>query len=450
MNVAHRVTCDRSSGGWAETDRLPRRRATCHPSGPHHRRVRTALPFLIAVTTVCGAESTASGSGHSVVDSAGIQIVTSQDPAWPDGYRRVEPEPLLRIGRDEEGPYQFGRLGRALLEDDGSIVVIEQMSDEIRIFDSDGTHLVSLGGTGEGPGEFVEPWGPFRYPRDSIAVTDRQIRRITIFSTTTGEDRTLMAENPGMLAMGVLRDGTFLYRLFGSRARYLADASPGRQWLLDEIFSLDPSDGSMQAIARLPDRDLIVKPGGSTTERRIFAGGPNSNTKHLSPPSQYRAAVAEDGFYWVAPETYEIQFYDAKGTLRRIIRRPVPPDPLNRDVIERYEEAELERERRRNGEQGAARLRRMFSDETTYRKHIPLFQSAFVDGDGRLWVQRSRWPSLEGPVQWDVFVKEGFWMGSVEAPDRLRIVDSRGDLVLGVGQDERDVPFLQLHRMIPR
>ena len=40
----------------------------------------------------------------------------------------------------------------------------------------------------------------------------------------------------------------------------------------------------------------------------------------------------------------------------------------------------------------------------------------------------------------------GAW-GDLEAPDRLRIVDSRGDTVLGIWSDEFDVHYVQLHRI---
>ena len=82
---------------------------------------------------------------------------------------------------------------------------------------------------------------------------------------------------------------------------------------------------------------------------------------------------------------------------------------------------------------------------------LPLFAAALVDRDGRLWIAASTWPSRDFPRRWSLFSEDGVWLGDVVAPERLRILDARGDTVLGVWSDELDVPYVQLHRlMLPR
>lgn len=76
---------------------------------------------------------------------------------------------------------------------------------------------------------------------------------------------------------------------------------------------------------------------------------------------------------------------------------------------------------------------------------------AFVDSEEKLWVSEPAWPSLDAtPRHWSLFSKEGFWLGDVEAPGGVSIVDSRGDLVLGIWRDEFDVPYVQVHRLVGR
>ena len=90
-------------------------------------------------------------------DSAGIQVV--ENPAPPAGSRlewRIGPEPSVSIGRREgEDPYLLYRASDATILADGRIVVANGGSDELRFFDSTGSHLASRGGQGEGPGEFL-------------------------------------------------------------------------------------------------------------------------------------------------------------------------------------------------------------------------------------------------------------------------------------------------------
>lgn len=51
------------------------------------------------------------------------------------------------------------------------------------------------------------------------------------------------------------------------------------------------------------------------------------------------------------------------------------------------------------------------------------------------------------PRRWSVFSSQGCWLGDLEAPDGVNIIDSRADIVLGIWQDELDVPYVQLHRL---
>jgi hypothetical protein len=162
-------------------------------------------------------------------------------------------------------------------------------------------------------------------------------------------------------------------------------------------------------------------------------------------------AVAEDGFYWATSDRYEISFYDTEGKVRRILRRPVHPRAIDESMKVEYEAAILARVRRTEGEEAVPRYARNFAD-ASYKETLPLFGSAFVDGDQRLWV--SEWPfpttssSQPPPRRWSAFSPEGIWLGDLEAPDGLRILDSRGDIVLGIWRDDLDVQYIQLHHLI--
>jgi len=80
---------------------------------------------------------------------------------------------------------------------------------------------------------------------------------------------------------------------------------------------------------------------------------------------------------------------------------------------------------------------------------LPYFEAAFVDGEQRLWLAAPSWPAFQSaPRRWSVFSPEGVWLGDLEAPERVWIVDSLGDVVLGIGMDELDVPYVQFHRLI--
>ena len=171
------------------------------------------------------------------------------------------------------------------------------------------------------------------------------------------------------------------------------DLDPGLQWDITDVVSTEPAEGSPTVIARLPSRQQLVLPGG--------------DTDFLLPAHNSIQAVGDDGFYWATTNRYEIAFYDKRGTLRRILRRPVEPAEVTPSMIEEYVEASLEWVRRIEGESAVPRYRRTY-EGGTYGEEVPLFEHAFVDGDQRLWVSEPLWPSLsEVPRLWSVFSPEG-------------------------------------------
>ena len=119
--------------------------------------------MLVVFVTAATTGALAGQESHTVRDSAGIPIVENSGPAWSEGQPwSFGTEPTLRIGTVEGDPnYIFERVRGATRMDDGTIVVLESGTNELRLFDGNGSFVRNLGGTGEGPGEFrflTEMW----------------------------------------------------------------------------------------------------------------------------------------------------------------------------------------------------------------------------------------------------------------------------------------------------
>ena len=98
-------------------------------------RPLSLLSFLL-VLFGCGAES-------SGVD-------TAMHDTWV-----VEDDPRVRIGVTEgDAPYLFQRIAAARLLGDGRIVVADRGHGALRVFSADGSFLMEMGRSGQGPGEF--------------------------------------------------------------------------------------------------------------------------------------------------------------------------------------------------------------------------------------------------------------------------------------------------------
>ena len=117
---------------------------------------KRGLPIVAALMSVGCDSASPPPSTFTVRDSAGIQIAESTAPLWEEGSGwSIAPRPIVSVGVvDGQEEYLFDRIRGVLRLPDGRIVVLNGGSAEIRFFASDGTHLSSVGGSGDGPGEF--------------------------------------------------------------------------------------------------------------------------------------------------------------------------------------------------------------------------------------------------------------------------------------------------------
>ena len=94
-------------------------------------------------------------------------------PEW-----EVSSEPLLTIGiADGDSSYQFFQASAGLRLEDGTIVVANTGTNELRFYDADGRFLRTVGRLGGGPGEFQGLTSVYSLNRDTLTTLDRAMRR---------------------------------------------------------------------------------------------------------------------------------------------------------------------------------------------------------------------------------------------------------------------------------
>lgn len=121
----------------------------------------------------------------------------------------VETEPRVAVGvLDADPAHEFQKVTTPFLLPDGRLVVPVGGAGEIRIFDSGGHHLETLGGPGEGPGEF-RSLGSVWARGDTIEAFDSELRRVTrFFPDGSAEAVALEATAPAQAAVrSALPDG---------------------------------------------------------------------------------------------------------------------------------------------------------------------------------------------------------------------------------------------------
>ena len=399
----------------------------------------SATAFMSVVTLALLATACSMDDARSptvVRDSAGVRIIENSVPAWPEhtGWRLAS-EPSVDIGvREGTPPYQlFDVVGAQRLED-GRIVIANAGSSELRFFDADGTHLVSVGGEGGGPGEFTGMMSLTTIPGDSMLVFDWSNQRVTYFDATGAMARAVRLEFlPPMggfpMIVEPFDDGSLLVgvRTYFSSGEYRTGLSR------DEIvYVRATTDG------RLIDT-LAIRPGG---EMHFMTDG-NGRILGDRPFGRYpQHAVYEGGFFAGSSDRYEIDYRRIDGRLDHSIRRVHTNMEVTDADVERYTQE-------RFGNAADARQRQisaMLLADDPFPEFFPAYRDIKVDTEGNLWVAEYRRPGDDYP-RWTVFDPTGRMLGEVATPLRFTIYHIGANFVLGTWRDDVDIEHVLLFEL---
>ncbi len=374
---------------------------------------------------------------RSVVDSAGVSIVTS-DPFAADRRCAVGEAPFFSVG-DALGNerYEFYRLRGMARLSDGSVAVIDRRDQRVRIFNQNGEFVRSMGGRGEGPGEFRNPWFMWALPGDTLWVGDYRPQRFNVFSRD-GEFVRLVTLNPPYpnpsRGGGVLSNGTSI-NLREDRERERDFRTPGR--LRVEVHG---PDGTRLA-------PLLTLDG-----RRM--GSVESAPNFYFAPLFDAGSDVDAGGTTVAVTTGrdpEVRILDEQFRLRRIIRWSEEERDVTRADVRTWREEYRREQRERDLGDFAATLgpeiEALASDERPVADLFPTAASVMVARDGRIWVRR--YPRPRQTTGWLAFEPDGRFLCHMEEVSDLEDIHEFGvDYVLGSSRDAIDIESVVMYELI--
>ncbi|WP_425152593.1 hypothetical protein [Candidatus Palauibacter sp.] len=179
----------------------------------HVRLAPRVLVALVAVVPLagCGKDAPSATVPVVAIDSAGIQIVTN-DPLAAERQCTLAEEPSFSVGTAEgDDAYMLYFVRGANRLSDGSVAILDNGTGQIRIFSDEGVHLRSMGGHGDGPGEFRIGRYIWVLPGDTLWVGDYRPWRFHIFTSSGELSRTVNLDPQYFNASqggGVLANGT--------------------------------------------------------------------------------------------------------------------------------------------------------------------------------------------------------------------------------------------------
>lgn len=394
------------------------------------------LPTLAVLAALVGLAGCRTGPGAVVArDSAGIRVVDNREPEWsPEEAWRLG-DPVLDLGGpDAAGPTAFQWVTTAFFTESGVLVVVESAGD-IKLFGGDGHPLRTIGGNGDGPGEFRMVAGA-GLVGDSVWVYDYSHRRLTYLGLDggLGSVHSLEGQDLPLMPVGRLGDGFLLAGTYQPGAASAAGRLGLRRDTVDyRVFGARGERGD--AIARLAAREYVV---GEEDGRLTMA----------TPPFAHHAQDATRTGEWVhgSESRRGLEVRAPDGALRTLIRWPGADLTLGESAVR----AEIERRVAQLAGDPAGNRR--FLTELDHPAMRPAHGAVSLGPEERIWVATAPGIDADGtPFEtpgWHVFGPDGRWLGTVSGPERFRITQVGADRVVGVWQDALDVEHVQVRPLL--
>lgn len=410
-------------------------------------RVGAGAAWLLAA---CGAGSEAKPGTAVTRDSVGVRIVENGGPSWAAGKGwTVVDNPLVDIGgRTDSAAYELDQVRGPVRLSDGRLALANSTNNEIRVFDSAGRHLRSMGRVGSGPGEFRGIAGIWLGSGDSVLVADIMLRRITVLDSEAsfvrgyslggqiGQFVPFGGRLDVAIPLGVFRDGSV--------------AGISQSVAINQQRSGVYRD-SVSVVRYAPDgavRDTLGRFLGIEMEQMMLTvQGRQLSMPSAVPLGKSTVAAIRGGLLFVAQNNqWEIEIRGEDGTLRVLSRAPVMPAQLTPSDIAAHRKEQLAViEGQPLMRAVPAALKSQITariEQAKYPETLPYFANLLVDTEGNLWAQEAAAPTRKAQ-RFVVVDSTGRWLGTVTMPERFQPSFIGPDAVYGVWKDDADVEHVR-------
>lgn len=404
------------------------------PSPSHQYRIYGVLALGFLLLSSCFTETP--GPADDAVAEAVPIVANEGEGLWATGAA-WSVEPALEIGsNDAGGVYQFGDISGVDVDADGNVYVADQQSQNIRVFDASGVYLRTIGGPGEGPGEFGLNLAGVFVIDDEVLAPDPSQARISRFAL----DGTLIEIQRVDMAEGIpIRWDTSGGQLVAQRRTPLAPGTP--QTSGDPVITLGNTADTISVLAL----GQSVQITGGIPLIRQFEPEPFWDS---SPDGRFVTGLSGD---------WRFEVHGPDGQLTHVITRAESPEPVT--TVARVETQQA--------------LRDMYEvqgvppevvgnvlDAMEFSDDFPAFASLALGPAGSLWVQRFRSEEERGTHgyevfvedmgsrMWEVFDSEGRYLGPVTFPADFQPTGFVADRMYGIARDLLDVQRVQAYRVL--
>jgi hypothetical protein len=338
------------------------------------------------------------------------------------------------------------------------VVVVDRQAGSVRVFAADGTFSHEIGRPGSGPGEFqpgvADAWVG---PGDTLLVPDVRNRRIHRFAP----DGAFIDDSP----IDVARHRPLRFRWNAATSTAVVQLRlncPGAPPREADPNAAPGADSTAAAVSPPMDELRAVRSDGSFGDviMRLPSGGlfaAGEGITYFTPEPVWAITDSLTVFSGVN-DRYRIGARGRDGSLRRVLTMPhAPREITERDIRAFF--AYLDAQWLALGVP-PSRLAENRS-RVAFAETFPAYYQFFPGPQGTLWVQPVRAPGemtdeeIEhydfvedfGASEWEVFDRQGRFLGRVAMPPRFQPRIFEDDLIYGVVRDELDIHYVARMRI---
>ena len=343
--------------------------------------------FLLFWTAYSISQKPESDAKVEVID--GVEFVhNSGTPMYPDKTVTFV-EDLSISGEDKDGNIILFEPRLNLVDDNENIYISESKDQVIKVFDSDGRHIKTIGAKGNGPGEF-QRISYLAVTKDGKLVALDSSSRRTNFFDSSGQ----------FLKSFKWRTGYFNYILIKSSSYIVGErAYPGIRengYFYVKEIDFDGKEVRSYGEFTMPE-SLIIRDGG----RIVYTGPPVSRS------SIFAGDQDRELFYHCLNNKYIIEVYNTFGKLFRKIDRPYELVPFTKKDAEKYRET--------HDFSGASEVVKKTIRNLKMPKVKSIVSRMFVDDQSNLWI-RTNEKKEEGRkilTSFDIFDPDGHYYAKI-------------------------------------
>jgi hypothetical protein len=326
-----------------------------------------------------------------------------------------------RIGAaDGDGPNSFSSIRAIAVDPGGRIYVMESESQEIRVFDSTGTYVRTIGHKGSGPGEIKDGVGMGWDRQGRLWVVDQDNGRFSVFDTTgsyiASYSRLFTGYKTSRWVGGILNDSR------------LVDWMPPQE---------------MDKPSHLVALDSAVRLATDTFELPDFQGqffevrNKTSWMRASVPYAPYLSWLLDPkGFLWFGTnDRYRLYRRELSGDTVLVVDKPFTPVAVS-GTEKDSAIAQMEWFTQQGGSVDVSKI----------PSTKPVFTNLLLDEGGNLWVTATI-PGADRPTHpvFDIFDPTGRYLGRLEASFAMTPYPTpvfRDGQMYAISPDSMDVPFV--------